>query len=118
MLREWARWATSPEPIGPEPATCRSIEHNYLPPQCWDAPRPRPPEPDWHIAWRIESIVRTLPRLEAKVVRVWYVVVAPKIRPHHHHDPFEIAARTAHVGSAAYYVELLSRAEERIRKML
>lgn len=119
MLREWARWVTWPEPMGPAPASCRSAEHNYRSPQCWDERLPRPIEPDWRIAWKVEAIIRTMPRLDAKVVRVWYVVLGPRVRHGHTSvDPYELAARRAHVGSASRYAELLSHAENDLRMKL
>lgn len=119
LLREWARWVTWPEPLGPQSATCRSAEHNYRSPQCWDERLPRPIEPDWRIAWRIETIIRTLPATEAKLVRVWYVVLGRQVtRMRPGDDPFELAARRAHVGSARRAAELLMHAEQTIRQNL
>ena len=119
LLREWARWVTWPEPIGPEPAGCHSAESAYRSPQCWDERLPRPLEPDWRLGWRIEGIVRALPPHEAKAVRVWYVVLGRQTRHLHGSiDPFELAARRAHAGSAANFAHLLTSAEQTIRARL
>jgi hypothetical protein len=117
MLREWARWVTYPEPTGPKPTACGSAESAYRSPQCWDERLPKRTEPDWRIGLLIEAVVRDMPKLDARVLRAWYVFIGPRIT-HVHHDPFEIAARRTHVGSAAYFAEILNRAEDHIRKML
>ena len=117
MLREWARWVTWPEPLGPKDAGCGSAESAYRSPQCWDDRLPRPIEPDWRIGLRIEAVVRDMPKVDARVLRAWYVFIGPRIT-HVHHDPFEIAARRAHVGSAAYFAQVLARAEDHIRNTL
>jgi len=40
-LVQWGVWSRLDVNVGPQPATCRSLESQYLPPQCWEAPEPR-----------------------------------------------------------------------------
>ena len=116
LLRNWARWLTLPEPMGPEMPKCRSAEGQYTSPQCWDERLPRPLEPNPHDAWRIETIVRYLPAQEARVLRVWYVTLGTQMRAlPATADPLELGAKYAHVGSARRFLDLLSAAEHDVR---
>ena len=56
-LANWARWARVWATTGY--GHCRSIEHRYMPPRCWDEPAPRQIT-DEIDAWRIECAWRTL----------------------------------------------------------
>jgi hypothetical protein len=69
FLDHWGRWLKSRGIQG----HCASIEHRYRSPQCWDERNPRPPEPDAKRAELVESLMRIVPRLSRRVLKLRYV---------------------------------------------
>ena len=69
FLLHWGRWLRSRGTQG----HCASVEHRYRSPQCWDERNPRPPEPDARCAETIESLMRIVPRVSRKILKLSYV---------------------------------------------
>src|SRR5882762_3259924 len=69
FLQHWGRWLRT----RPAKGHCASIEHRYRSPQCWDERNPRPPEPELGKAILIEELMRIVPRLARKILKLAYV---------------------------------------------
>jgi hypothetical protein len=69
FLLHWGRWLRSHG----VPGHCASIEHRFRSPQCWDERNPRPPEPDLRCALLIEGLMRIVPRVSRKILKLKYV---------------------------------------------
>jgi hypothetical protein len=80
FLLHWGRWLQA----HPIQGHCASIEHRFRSPQCWDERNPRPPEPDLARAMLIEGLMRIVPRVTRKILKLKYV---------HRADPEFIARR-------------------------
>lgn len=70
-LIEWGRWLKQG---GAPNGHCASIEHRYKSPQCWDERNPRPPEPDIARALLIEGLMRIVPRVSRKLLKLRYMM--------------------------------------------
>lgn len=70
-LIEWGRWLKAG---GAANGHCASIEHRYKSPQCWDERNPRPPEPDLARAVLIEGLMRIVPKLSRKLLKLRYMM--------------------------------------------
>lgn len=68
-LENWARWCRQI----PQPAQCRSIEHQYRSPQCWDEPEPRKGPIDLIDGQKVEIAVRGLLPLYRDALRLFHV---------------------------------------------
>ena len=89
FLCHWGRWLKSRGVQG----HCASIEHRYRSPQCWDERNPRPEEPDVRRAELVEGLMRIVPRLSRRVLKLKYVhrgdaaFIAKRLRfPMEHYD--------------------------------
>ena len=69
FLLHWGRWLQFHGVQG----HCASIEHRFRSPQCWDERNPRPPEPDLERAMLIEGLMRIVPRMSRKILKLKYV---------------------------------------------
>ena len=92
FLSHWGRWLKSRGIQG----HCASIEHRYRSPQCWDERNPRPPEPDERQALLIEGLMRVVPRVSRKILKLRYVhqadaaFIAKRLRFHVDHYETEL----------------------------
>ena len=69
FLQHWGRWLQWHNSVG----HCASMEHRYRSPQCWEERNPRPPEPDAGQAQLIEGLMRIVPRVSRKLLKLRYV---------------------------------------------
>ena len=74
FLTTWGRWAVSHKVSG----HCASMEHRYRSPQCWNDRDPRPEEPNLEIAVMIEGLMRIVPKVSRKILKLKYVAKADK----------------------------------------